>query len=84
MRRTGPFDKYDEYSAMEIRLYQVPNLMQKLPVTVTGSPPYKSYTDAGDLKNELERRTSGNNLKPLTDLYGNRSTDTDWFKTSES
>ena len=74
----------NEYFVGEIRVYQSPNLLQHFQgnVTVSAPPPKAPEFAATNLITNLDSRSSGNNLKPLIDLSGNRAAYQPCFKTT--
>jgi len=80
----GPPDGGTHYQATEIRVYQSPNLLQHFQgkVTVSAPAPKAPEFAATNLITNLDSRSSGNNNRPLIDVFGNRATYQPCFKTT--
>ena len=68
-----------------LKAYQVPNLLQVLPVGITSdtSPSLTGY-EAVNLIRNLSDRSCGNNFKPNLDEFGTKGMYESCFKTTES
>ena len=71
------------YFVNELRLYQTPNLMVELPVSISAPSPIESKWSATNLITNLQSRTSGNDLKPIINSSGGVASYESCYKTSD-
>lgn len=86
IRRAGlPVHWAIVFNIMEMRVFQIPNLLQVLEgiATISAPTPKSTQYKATNLITHLDSRTSGNGLSPLIDQASNRAPYDSCYRTTE-